>query len=69
MFTETLVYDYDTLATRFREMAFLNKGLHIELTDERVLDENGKPKSESFQYAGGIVDFVKYLNEGKGNAE
>ena len=65
VFTETLVYDYDTLATRFREMAFLNKGLHIELTDERVLDENGAPKRESFQYAGGIVDFVKYLNEGK----
>ena len=65
VFTETLVYDYDTLVTRFREMAFLNKGLHIELTDERVLDENGAPKSESFQYAGGIVDFVKYLNEGK----
>lgn len=65
VFTETLVYDYDTLATRFREMAFLNKGLHIELTDERVLDADGKPKSETFQYAGGIVDFVKYLNEGK----
>ncbi|MDO4442649.1 MAG: DNA topoisomerase (ATP-hydrolyzing) subunit B [Slackia sp.] len=65
VFTETLVYDYDTLATRFREMAFLNKGLHIELTDERAIGEDGKPKSESFQYAGGIVDFVKYLNEGK----
>ena len=65
VFTETLVYDYDTLATRFREMAFLNKGLHIELTDERVLDADGKPKSDTFQYAGGIVDFVKYLNEGK----
>ena len=65
VFTETLIYDYDTLAARFREMAFLNKGLHIELMDERVLDENGKPKGESFQYAGGIVDFVKYLNNGK----
>ena len=65
VFTETLVYDYDTLATRFREMAFLNKGLRIELTDERVLDADGKPKSDTFQYAGGIVDFVKYLNEGK----
>ena len=46
-------------------MAFLNKGLHIELTDERDLDGSGKPKSETFQFAGGIVDFVNYINEGK----
>lgn len=65
VFTETLVYDYSTLAQRFREMAFLNKGLHIELTDERDLDGGGKPKSETFQFAGGIVDFVNYINEGK----
>ena len=65
VFTETLVYDYSTLAQRFREMAFLNKGLHIELTDERDLDGDGKPKSETFQFAGGIVDFVNYINEGK----
>ncbi len=65
VFTETLVYDYSTLAQRFREMAFLNKGLHIELTDERDLDGDGKPKSEAFQFAGGIVDFVNYINEGK----
>ena len=65
VFTETLVYDYSTLAQRFREMAFLNKGLHIELTDERDLDGSGKPKSETFQFAGGIVDFVNYNNEGK----
>lgn len=65
VFTETLVYDYSTLAQRFREMAFLNKGLHIELTDERDLDGSGKPKSETFQFAGGIVDFVNYINEGK----
>ena len=64
VFTETLVYDYSTLAQRFREMAFLNKGLHIELTDERDLDGSGKPKSETFQFAGGIVDFVNYINEG-----
>ena len=65
IFTDTTVYDYDTLANRFREMAFLNKGLHIQLTDERQLDDDGKPRSEAFQYAGGIVDFVTYLNKGK----
>lgn len=65
VFTETLVYDYATLAARFREMAFLNKGLHIQLTDERDLDENGAPRTEEFQYMGGIVDFVKFLNQGK----
>ena len=58
---ETTVYDYDTLASRFRETAFLNKNLRINLTDERELE----PRKEEFRYAGGIVDFVKYLNEGK----
>ena len=58
---ETIVYDYDTLATRFRETAFLNKNLKITLTDERELE----PRVEEFRYAGGIVDFVKYLNENK----
>ncbi len=65
IFTETTVYDFDTLATRFREMAFLNKGLKITLCDERVTDAEGQPRTEVFQAAGGIVDFVKYLNEGK----
>ncbi len=58
---ETTVYDYDTLASRFRETAFLNKNLRIHLTDERELE----PRKEEFRYAGGIVDFVKYLNENK----
>ena len=58
---ETIVFDYDTLATRFRETAFLNKNLKITLTDERELE----PRVEEFKYAGGIVDFVKYLNENK----
>ncbi len=65
IFTETTVFDYEVLATRFREMAFLNKGLKILLHDERQLDADGKPKSEAFQAQGGIVDFVKFLNEGK----
>ncbi len=65
IFTETLEYDYETLANRFREMAFLNKGLEIILHDERVLDEEGEEKIEVFQYAGGIKDFVQWLNLNK----
>lgn len=65
IFTETTVYDYDTLANRFREMAFLNKGLKITLHDERVTDADGNPRTEVFKAEGGIIDFVKYLNEGK----
>ena len=65
IFTDTTEFDYNTLANRFREMAFLNKGLYIELTDERETDEEGNYRFESFQYSGGIVDFVKYLNNGK----
>ncbi len=58
---ESVNYDYDTLATRFRETAFLNKNLKIVLTDERELE----PRRDEFKYAGGIVDFVKYINENK----
>ena len=100
IFTETTVFDYETLANRFREMAFLNKGLKIVFTDERskaartqpvnvdASDAEGgvvsdaereakaaKPEPEepgevtvrtdTFCYSGGIIDFVKYLNEGK----
>ncbi len=65
IFTETTEFDYDTLADRFREMAFLNKGLKITLTDERIILDDGKPKSDVFKAQGGIVDFVKYLNDGK----
>ena len=46
-------------------MAFLNKGLHIELHDERVVDAEGAVKSETFKYLGGIIDFVKFLNNNK----
>ena len=71
IFTETTIFDYATLAARFREMAFLNKGLKIILHDERanpgsvVSDPAPEPRTETFQYAGGIVDFVKFLNNGK----
>src|SRR6202041_803776 len=52
-------YSYDTLATRLRELAFLNKGLKITLADER------SDKSAEFRFSGGIAEFVKHLNKGK----
>ncbi|HEY5837361.1 DNA topoisomerase (ATP-hydrolyzing) subunit B [Streptomyces sp.] len=65
---ETTDYSFETLSRRFQEMAFLNKGLRIALTDERLdhVDEEGRPLSVSYHYEGGIVDFVKYLNSRKG---
>jgi DNA gyrase subunit B len=75
---ETTEYSFETLSRRFQEMAFLNKGISISLTDERETakatagaDEAGaddKPevKSVTYKYDGGIVDFVKYLNSRKG---
>jgi DNA gyrase subunit B len=65
IFTVT-VFNYDTLAQRLREMAFLNKGLTIGLTDERTADpKTGEARHAEFHYAGGIAEFVKYLNRGK----
>jgi DNA gyrase subunit B len=62
----TTEYNYDTLAQRLREMAFLNKGLEITLTDERTADpKTGEAKRVEFKYAGGIAEFVKHLNRGK----
>jgi DNA gyrase subunit B len=59
-------YNYDTLAQRLRELAFLNKGLEITLTDERTVDpKTGEPKRTEFRYAGGISEFIKHLNKGK----
>ncbi|MEU6535493.1 DNA topoisomerase (ATP-hydrolyzing) subunit B [Streptomyces sp. NPDC047000] len=77
---ETTEYSFETLSRRFQEMAFLNKGLTIKLTDEREsakavtgADEAGadvkaEVKSITYHYEGGIVDFVKYLNSRKGEA-
>ncbi|HTB96040.1 MAG TPA: DNA topoisomerase (ATP-hydrolyzing) subunit B [Terracidiphilus sp.] len=65
IFTST-EYNYDTLAQRLRELAFLNKGLEITLTDERTADsKTGDSKKAEFKYAGGISEFVKHLNRGK----
>lgn len=58
---ETTVYNYDTLRDRLQETAFLNKNLKIVLKDER----ESTPQVDEFCYAGGIIDFVKYLNDGK----
>jgi DNA gyrase subunit B len=59
-------YNYDTLAQRLRELAFLNKGLLITLTDERTNDpKTGEPKHADFKYNGGIAEFIKHLNRGK----
>jgi len=60
---ETTVFDFETLETRLREMAFLNRNLKITLTDER----EPEPRRAEFKYAGGIIDFVKHLNRNKEN--
>ncbi|MFZ0319724.1 MAG: DNA topoisomerase (ATP-hydrolyzing) subunit B [Candidatus Sulfotelmatobacter sp.] len=65
IFTAT-EYNYDTLAQRLRELAFLNKGLLITLTDERATDaKSGEAKHSEFKYNGGIAEFIKHLNRGK----
>jgi DNA gyrase subunit B len=60
VFTETQELSFDTLSRRFRESAFLNKGLKISLADEREED-----RSVTYQYDGGIRDFVEHINEAK----
>ena len=66
IFTTAAEYNYDTLAQRLRELAFLNKGLLITLTDERTTDaKTGEPKHAEFKYNGGIAEFIKHLNRGK----
>ncbi len=62
----TTEYNFDTLAQRLRELAFLNRGLLITLTDERTTDpKTGENKKLEFKYNGGIAEFVKHLNRGK----
>src|SRR5690606_2445222 len=65
---ETTDYSFETLARRFQEMAFLNRGLSISLRDERAehVDEDGQQTSVRYHYEGGISDFVRYLNSRKG---
>src|SRR5690606_18789814 len=72
IFTETVDFEYETLRTRFQQMAFLNKGLRIELHDERpgateVIEEEGtsvtQQRGDVFLYERGLVDYVEYLNK------
>lgn len=64
IFSET-VYDYNTLATRLRDLAFLNAGITLSLTDMRVKDEEGNPKKEVFFSETGLDDFVQYIDSNK----
>ena len=57
VFTDTVDFSYGTVSQRLREMAFLNRGLEIRLTDER-----GEGRSDTFHYKGGVIDFIKHLN-------
>ena len=66
IFTLTTEYKYDTLANRLRELAFLNKGIHLSLTDLRNEDEEGTPLREQFFSQDGLQEFVKYLDATRG---
>jgi len=62
---ETTAWSFETLSRRLQEMAFLNRGLRISLTDERPDHINGEPRTVTYRYDGGIADFVRYLNASK----
>lgn len=61
IFTETTEFDFNKLAKRIQELAFLNKGLKISITDKR----SGQERKEEFHYEGGIVSYVEFINENK----
>ena len=65
IFTETTVYNYDTLAKRLRYLAFLNAGIHLTLTDMREKDAEGNPKREVFHSEEGLKEFVRYIDANK----
>jgi len=65
IFTQTTEYRYDTLASRLRELAFLNKGIKLTLTDEREELEDGSFLSELFHSEGGLKEFVQFLDGGR----
>lgn len=64
IFTET-VYDYETLAGRLRDLAYLNAGITLTLTDLRERDDEGNPKSQTFFSKEGLKEFVRYIDQGK----
>ncbi|WP_010228661.1 DNA topoisomerase (ATP-hydrolyzing) subunit B [Gillisia marina] len=65
IFQQTTEYSYDTLASRMRELSFLNKGLKIVLTDERQLNEDGSFVSETFFSEEGLKEFIKFLDQNR----
>jgi len=65
IFTDTLEYNYDTLARRLRELAFLNKGITLTLTDERATDEDGDHPCEKFHSETGLMEFVEYIDQNR----
>ncbi len=62
---ESTIYNFETLAARMRELAFLNKGITISLTDNRENDENGNPLSTTFHSEGGLSEFAQYLDRNR----
>ena len=66
IFTLTTTYRYETLENRLRELAFLNKGIRLTLTDMRDVNEEGNPRSETFYSENGLQEFVKYLDTNRG---
>ncbi|MGY4385479.1 DNA gyrase subunit B [Pedobacter sp. UYP24] len=62
IFTQTTEYRYDTLASRLRELSFLNKGIKLTLTDEREVDDQGNFLTELFHSQGGLKEFVQFLD-------
>ncbi len=65
IFTQTIEFNYDTLAARMRELSFLNKGITITLTDKRFTKENGEYEGEVFHSKEGLKEFVKFLDAGR----
>ncbi|MBQ9137428.1 MAG: DNA topoisomerase (ATP-hydrolyzing) subunit B [Alistipes sp.] len=66
IFTLTTTYRYETLENRLRELAFLNKGIRLTLTDMRDVNEEGNPRSETFYSENGLQEFVQYLDTNRG---
>ena len=66
IFTQTLEYSYDTLASRLRELSYLNKGITIHLVDKRAKKDDGEFEGETFHSEEGLKEFIKFLD---GNRE
>ncbi|NND08225.1 MAG: DNA topoisomerase (ATP-hydrolyzing) subunit B [Saprospiraceae bacterium] len=64
---ETIIFKYEILAQRLRELSFLNRGLTLSIVDEREKEDDGSFRSEEFHSEGGLVEFVQYLDEGRTN--